>query len=105
MALANANLIPEAKGWRLLRPASYKGAVLLGPRTDEAVATTEDDAAGSIADRSISLLEHSADVVAKAEAFVHSFPMMILPSQPTRLVRNGWTSNSVSRIGRRFLSA
>jgi len=69
MALANANLIPEAKGWRLLRPDSFKGAVLLGPRTGEAVATTEDDAAGSIADRSISLLEHSADVVAKAEAF------------------------------------
>ncbi|MEY3730960.1 MAG: hypothetical protein RLZZ57_1716 [Pseudomonadota bacterium] len=68
-ALANADLIPEAKGWRLLRPDSYTGAVLLGPRTDEAVATTEDDAAGSIADRSISLLQHSADVVAKAEAF------------------------------------
>jgi CRISPR-associated endonuclease/helicase Cas3 len=68
-ALADAGLIPQGRGWRILRPGSYPGAVLLGPGRDSWAATTEDDAAGSVAAQTLSLAKHTADVVAKAGAF------------------------------------
>ncbi|MBX9750130.1 MAG: type I-U CRISPR-associated helicase/endonuclease Cas3 [Roseococcus sp.] len=68
-AFVNAGLIPQARGWRILRPDSYAGAVLLGPGRDGWAATTEDDAAGSVAAQAISLAEHAAEVVAQAGAF------------------------------------
>jgi CRISPR-associated endonuclease/helicase Cas3 len=68
-ALAAAGMLPHASGWRILRPDSYAGAVLLGPRRDGWAATTEDDATGSGAGQRISLAEHSAKVMAKADAF------------------------------------
>lgn len=68
-ALADAGLIPQARGWRILRPDSYAGAVLLGPGRDGWAATSEDDAAGSVAAKAMSLVAHTAAVVAKAGAF------------------------------------
>jgi len=68
-ALADAGLIPQVRGWRILRPDSYAGAVLLGPGWDGWAATTEDDAAGSVAVKALSLKRHTADVVDKAGDF------------------------------------
>lgn len=68
-ALADAGLIPQARGWRILRPDFYPGAVLLGPVRDGWAATTEDDAAGSLAAQAITLAAHTALVVAKAGTF------------------------------------
>jgi len=68
-ALADAGLIPQARGWRILRPDAYPGAVLLGPGRDGGAATTEDDAAGSVAAQALSLAAHAEQVEAKAGAF------------------------------------
>lgn len=71
-ALAHADLIPQARGWRILRPNSYPGAVLLGPERDGWAATTEDDAAGSVAAQAVSLAVHTAAVVAKVDTFARA---------------------------------
>jgi CRISPR-associated endonuclease/helicase Cas3 len=68
-ALADAGVIPQAKGWRILRPESYPGAVLLGPGRDKGAAATEDDASGLVAAQPVTLAAHTADVVAKAGVF------------------------------------
>lgn len=67
--LAAAEVIPQIRGWRLLRPEGYPGAVLLGPDRDRWAAVTEDDAAGSMAAESVTLAVHTEAVVAKARAF------------------------------------
>lgn len=68
-ALAAAGVIPQTRGWRILRPDDYPGAVLLGPGRDLWATATEDDAAGSVAARPVLLAEHTAEVTAKACAF------------------------------------
>ncbi|MFN8892105.1 MAG: type I-U CRISPR-associated helicase/endonuclease Cas3 [Alphaproteobacteria bacterium] len=74
-AMAKAGLIPEARGWRLLRPAFYPGAVLLGPKRDALSAATEEDALGSADVRPVTLADHSAQVAEKAEAFAQAAGM------------------------------
>ena len=68
-ALVDAGLVPQAKGWRLLRPERYPGAVLLGPGRDGGAASTEDDAAGTVAVHAVTLANHTRAVMTKAHAF------------------------------------
>ncbi len=68
-AMADAKIIPQTRGWRILRPEFYPGAVLLGPGRDGWAAVTEDDATGSVAAQPVTLAVHSAAVMAQARAF------------------------------------
>jgi CRISPR-associated endonuclease/helicase Cas3 len=85
VALAEAGLIPQARGWRLFRPDAYAGVVLLGPGRDGWAATTEDDAAGSVAAEAISLAVHTEDVVAKAGAYAAAAGLSIELASDIRL--------------------
>lgn len=67
--LVAAGVIAVTAGWRLLRPLDYPGAVLIGPQRGGFTAVTEDDASGSVAAQPVTLLAHSAAVVAKVRAF------------------------------------
>ena len=70
--LEAAGLISDARGWRLLRPEGYPGAILLGPGGHAFTASTEDDAAGLQADHQVTLDTHTAAVAGKARDFAQA---------------------------------
>jgi CRISPR-associated endonuclease/helicase Cas3 len=71
-ALAAAGMIEEPRSWRLYRPKSYAGVVLVGPRQPGLIAATEDDESSTSSPRAVSLCDHVAAVEATARAFARA---------------------------------